>query len=125
MAHPVCIPASSAPRHSGRVFAGSAMKPIDQAISDKVTSRKQELMKLSPAELRQLAPYAAEEFSACGKAQLLSVYHDKAPNAGDLFVTQCKREILFGYGHMFAEGFVLDSSDKIRDAEKELMWDYT
>ena len=101
------------------------MKPVDQAIKDKVTSRKQELMRLPPADLRQLPPYATEKFSAFGKAQLLSVYHDKAHGAGDLFVTQCKREIFFGYGHMFAEGFVLDSSDRIRDAEKELMWDYT
>jgi hypothetical protein len=101
------------------------MKPVDQAIREKVSLRKQELMKLSPAELRQLPPYAAEQFSACGKAQLLSVYHDRASSGGDLFVTQCKRKILFGYGHMFAEGFVLDSSDNISEAEKELMWDYT
>lgn len=101
------------------------MNPIDQAISDKVIARKQELMKLSPAQLRQLPLYNAEQFSACGKTQNLGVYHDKTGKGEDIVVTQCKRHIFLGYGHMFAEGFVLDSSDKIRDAEKELMWDYT
>ncbi len=101
------------------------MKAIDLAITDKVLSRKQELMKLRPAELRRLPLYTPEQFSACGKTQELGVYHDKTPKGEDIVVTQCKRDIFLGYGHMFAEGFVLDSSDRIRDAEEELMWEYT
>jgi hypothetical protein len=101
------------------------MKPIDQAIREKVISRKQELMKLSPAELRELPLYTPEQFSACGKIQELGVYHDKIANGEDIIVTRCKRDIFLGYGHMFAEGFVLDLSDRIRDAEEELMWEYT
>jgi hypothetical protein len=101
------------------------MNPIDQAIRDKVISRKQELMKLRPADLRQLPLYTPEQFSACGETQELGVYHDKTAKGEDIIVTQCKRDIFLGYGHMFAEGFVLDPSDRIRDAEEELMWEYT
>jgi len=100
------------------------MKPVDQAILDKVLSRKQELMSMKPAEVRQLPLYTPEHFNACGKEQVLGVYHDKTPKGEDIVVTQCKRHIFLGYGFMFAEGFVLDPSDRIRDAEEELMWDY-
>ena len=100
------------------------MKPIDKAILDKVTQRKQELMKNSPDELRKLPLYTSEPFTACGKLQEFSVWHDKTSKGEDLFVTQCKRTIFLGFGNMFAEGFVLNSSGQTRDAEEELMWDY-
>jgi hypothetical protein len=100
------------------------MKPIDQVIYDKVVSRKQELMKTSPAELRKLPLWTPEPFSACGKPQVFGVWHDTTAKGEDLFVTQCKRTIFLGYGHMFAEGFVLDTTEHTRDAEEELMWDY-
>lgn len=100
------------------------MKPIDQEIYDKVISRKQELMKTDPKELRELPLWTTEPFSACGKEQVFGVWHDKTPKGEDIFVTQCKRTIFLGFGHMFAEGFVLNSSDEVRDAEEELMWDY-
>lgn len=100
------------------------MRPIDQAIFDIVTSRKRQLMRLRPAELRELPKYASEEFDAVGRTQLLSVYHDKTPQGEDLFVAQCKRRIFMGFGFMFAEGFVLDSSGQTREPEEELMWDY-
>lgn len=100
------------------------MKPIDQAISEKVISKKQGLMQGSPATLQQLSLYTSEQFIACGKAQELGVWHDKTEKGEDIVVVQCKRYIFLGYGYMFAEGFVLDTSGKIRDAEEELMWDY-
>lgn len=100
------------------------MKQIDQEIYDKVRSRKLELMMSNPTELRKLPLWTPEPFSACGKSQIFGVYHDTTSEGEDLFVTQCKRHVFLGYGHMFAEGFVLDSSDQTRDAEEELMWDY-
>ncbi len=100
------------------------MKPIDQAIYEKVTRRKNQLMVLAPDQLRLLPEYSPEEFTACGKKQGLGIWHHKAPLHEDIFVVQCKRYILFGYGHMFAEGFVLDSSNNIREAEEDLLWDY-
>jgi hypothetical protein len=100
------------------------MKPIDQTISDRVMSNKKELMQACPASLRQLPLYTPEEFVACGKPQELGVWHDKTDKGEDIVVVQCKRQILWGYGHMFAEGFVLDATDKVRDAEEKLMWDY-
>jgi hypothetical protein len=100
------------------------MKPIDQAIYEKVTRRKQELMTLAPDALRSLPEYSPEEFTACGKDQHLGLWHHKTQSDEDIFVVQCKRYIFLGYGHMFAEGFVLNSSNTIREAEEELMWDY-
>jgi hypothetical protein len=100
------------------------MHPIDQAIKDKVAARKQALMALSPGALRRLPLYTTEPFTAGGKAQGLGFYHDKTPRGEDIFVVQCRRRVFLCYGHMFAEGFVLDSSDKIREAQEELLWDY-
>lgn len=81
-------------------------------------------MALRPEELRRLPICTPEPFSAGGKTQELGFYHDKTPKGEDIIVVQCKRHIFLGYGHMFAEGFVLDKSDKIRNAEEELLWDY-
>ena len=100
------------------------MKAIDQEIFNKVASRKSELMLLPPAQLRSFPEYSDESFSACGTAQVLGIWHHKVSLDQDIFVVQCKRYIFFGYGHMFAQGFVLDSSDNLREAEEELMWDY-
>ena len=100
------------------------MHPIDQAIKDKVAGRKQELMALSPEALRGLPLYTPEPFTAGGKPQGLGFYHDKTPKGEDIVVVQCKRRIFLGYGHMYAEGFVLDASGRIREAEEELLWDY-
>jgi hypothetical protein len=92
---------------------------------EKVAARKRELMALRPDELRRLPIYTPEPFSAGGRTQELGFYHDKTPRGEDIIVVQCKRQILLGYGHMFAEGFVLDTSDRMRDAEEELLWEYT
>jgi hypothetical protein len=100
------------------------MHPVDQAIKDKVTARKMELTALTPDALRRLPLYSPEQFNASGKSQELGVYHDKTAKGEDIVIVQCKRDIFLGYGHMFAEGFVLDSADKIRDAEEDLMWEY-
>lgn len=81
-------------------------------------------MGLAPEDLRHMPEFTAESFTACGKPQQATVFHHQTPTNEDLYVVQCKREILLGYGHMFAEGFVLDHSDQLRDAEDELMWDY-
>ncbi len=81
-------------------------------------------MALRPEELRGLPIYTPERFSVGDKTQDLGFYHDTTPKGEDIIVVQCKWHILLGYGHMFAEGFVLDKSDKIRDAEEELLWDY-
>ncbi|HWQ92527.1 MAG TPA: hypothetical protein VN673_12715 [Clostridia bacterium] len=81
-------------------------------------------MARTPSELRVLALYTHERFDAAGNAQELGIWHDKTPAGEDIVVVQCKRHILLGYGHMLAEGFVLDSVGRIRDAEEELMWDY-
>ena len=44
----------------------------------------------------------------------------------DLFVIFCIRDILFGMGaHIAVEGFVVNSADGVRDAEDELLWDYS
>ncbi|KKL19290.1 hypothetical protein LCGC14_2466950, partial [marine sediment metagenome] len=67
------------------------MKQIDQKIYEKVISRKEELNKTNPMELRQLPLWSSESFSACGKPQELGVWHDKTEEGEDLFVTQCKR----------------------------------
>lgn len=100
------------------------MKPIDQAIYEKVTSRRNQLMELALDQLRSLPEYGSEEFTACGKRQDLSVWHHNTQSNEDIFVVQCKRNIFLGFGHMFAEGFVLDSNNHIREAEEHLMWDY-
>lgn len=100
------------------------MHPVDQAISDKVLARKRELMGVTPSELRGLAAFISEPFTAGGKPQELGIWHDKTKAGDDIFVVQCKRHVFLGYGHMFAEGFVLDSADHVRDANEELMWEY-
>ena len=101
------------------------MEPIDQEIADRVMSRKRELVATPPEKLRKLPLYTPEPFAACGKPQELGVWHDTTPDGEDLIVTQCKRTIFLGYGHMFAEGFVLNADGETRDAEENLMWDYT
>ena len=100
------------------------MHPVDQAIRDKVIARKHELMARSPKDLRRLAPYTSEPFDAAGKTHELSIWHDKTTSGEDIVVVQCKRHVLLGYGNMFTEGLVLDSTDRIRDAEEEAMWEY-
>src|SRR4051812_9863677 len=100
------------------------MHPTDEAIKDRVANRKRQLMALAPEDLRRLPIHTPEPFDACGKTQELGFYHDKTDRGEDIIVVQCKRRIFLGYGHMHAEGFVLDSLDKIRDAEEELLWDY-
>jgi hypothetical protein len=87
-------------------------------------SRKKKLMAMAPADLRKLPLYTSESFVPLGKPQELGVWHDKTVKDEDIIVVQCKREIFLGYGHMFAEGFVLDEKDQVRDAEEQLMWDY-
>ena len=100
------------------------MKPIDQAIYDRVTLRKRELMAMPPDALRRLPLYTPEPFVPLGKPQELGVWHDKTAKGDDIIVVQCKRAIFLAYGHMFAEGFVLDPANQVRDAEEKLMWDY-
>ena len=100
------------------------MHPVDQAIKERVADRKRQLMALPPDELRRLPLYTVEPFSAEGKVQELGFYHDKTRKGEDIIVVQCKRLIFLGYGHMHAEGFVLDASDKTREAEEDLLWDY-
>jgi len=106
------------------LFTADEMKPIDQAIYEKVISQRNDLMRLAPDQLRRLPEYSKQEFSPCGTKQLFAIWHHKTKLNEDIFVVQCKRYIFLGYGHMFAEGFVLDASDRVREAEEELMWDY-
>jgi hypothetical protein len=101
----------------------ASAKPIDQVIAERVLSRKQELIKIDPDELRQLPSYTNEQFSAYGKPLDLGIWHEEISSGGHLFVVQCTRHVFLGFGYMFAEGFLLDSSGAIRDADEKFMWD--
>ncbi len=100
------------------------MKPIDQLIYETVVARKQELQKIDADSLRSFPEYSDSEFDALGKTQLLATWKHPLAENEDIFVIKCKRYIILGFGHMFAEGFVLDADDNIRDALDDELGDY-
>lgn len=100
-------------------------RPIDDVVHSKVTSRKNELMKMDPAGLRNLPECTAESFEANGKRFELTTWHEEIGSAEQLFVVQCKRTIFLGIGNMHVEGFVLGPKGEIRDAEENLLWDFS
>ncbi len=98
---------------------------IDKVVSEKVSLRLKELKSLNPNELHELPSYEGEHFEIGGKQQELGVYRVATPSDETLIVVQCKNTHFLGFGCMFAEGFVVNSSGQLREAEEELMWDYT
>ena len=55
---------------------------------------------------------------------MLGVYRNLIQNGEVLIVVQCKNTRYFGFGYMFAKDLVIDASGQLREAEKELMWEY-
>lgn len=89
--------------------------PKDIAYSQAVHAEKERLLGLSDADLLALPDYAAAERTVAGVQLSVGVYHQSHEDGFEVFVAQAKRDILFGYGHMFVEGFIL-RRDGSRDA---------
>jgi hypothetical protein len=82
-------------------------------------------MRLDTLQLRAMPEYTPEEFRICERKQYLGIWHHQIEDDREIFVVQCKREILFGYGHMFAQGFILEPSGQKKEPEEHRLWDYT
>src|ERR1051325_9164033 len=89
--------------------------PKDIAYSQAVRTEKERLFGLSDADLLALPDYSAAERTVAGVQLSVCVYHQSHEDGFEVFVAQAKRDILFGYGHMFVEGFIL-RPDGSRDA---------
>lgn len=89
--------------------------PKDIAYSQAVHAEKERLFALGDADLLSLPEYAAAERTVAGVQLSVWVYHQSHEDGFEVFVAQARRKILFGYGHMFVEGFIL-RRDGSRDA---------
>ena len=96
----------------------------DRPYADAVAAEKERLFALSDAELRALPDYSDVERSD-GKRQFsIALWHDRHANGYDVFVAQAKRDVAFGFGYMFVQGFIL-RSDGSRDAlPDDVFYDY-
>ncbi len=100
-------------------------KEIDREVLRSVALRSQELRKHSIKELTSLPGYTSEKIDIEGNSQELGIYHQKIENGESLIVVQCKNTLFLGIGKMYSKGFVISPSGEIRDAEEELMWEFT
>jgi hypothetical protein len=98
--------------------------PKDMAYSQAVRAEKERLFGLSDADLLALPEYSATDRTVSGVQVSVGVYHQSHRDGFEVVAAQAKREILFGYGHMFVEGFILHP-DGSRDALPErVLWEY-
>lgn len=100
-------------------------KKIDKIVSEKVSSKIEELKQLGASELLSLPQYTAIKFETAGKEQELGIWHETTENGDSLIVAQCKNTHFLGIGNMYAEGFLINSSGNIEPAPEELMLKYT
>jgi hypothetical protein len=87
----------------------------DRPYADAVAAEKERLFALSETELRALPDYSQVERSDGEHQFSVGLYHDRRAEGYDAFVAQAKRQVAFGFGYMFVQGFIL-RPDGSRDA---------
>ena len=100
------------------------MNAKDSAYHQAVVEEKKRLLALSDSDLRALPEYSVVDKIVANVKLFVGLWHHPHPDGFEVFVAQAKRYILFGYGHMFVEGFILrpdGSRDMLPD---QVFYDY-
>ena len=98
--------------------------PKDSVYAEAVAAEKQRLFALSDTELRALPEYSAVEKSDGSVQFSVALWHHPHAEGFDVFVAQAKRDIAFGSGHMFVEGFILRADGSRDGLPDQVFYEY-
>jgi len=99
-------------------------REIDQIVAAEVHSRIERLSRLPAESLHALPSKNVEELKLGRKKLEMCTFKDSLPNSEILIIVQCMNSRMFAWGRMAAEGIVVDSDGRVRQAEEQLMWEY-
>jgi len=100
------------------------LNPKDVPYFQAVHTEKEHLFARSDADLLALPEYSEAERTVAGVQLSVGVFHHSHDDGFEVFVAQAKREILFGYGHMFVEGFILRSDGSRAALPDQVFYEY-